>query len=558
MRVKTLLWLFAVLVSPALIHAEDMTKAVQKAVEESTLSQIGGLPFHLKAELAASQHPDSHPGLTGTIEVWWASPTHWRAEVRSPDFHQIAIVDGNREWQRNEGDYFPDWLRNLSTELISPVPDLQVSLQGVKTAEVLKIAAQTNIDWEKQNGQGDAQANARGYIALMNKTGLLFYCGGLGWNAVFRDYQPFHGHLIARKVSGGSPEVTADVTTLEDLGPVAHEFLDASQPGTDPIIRTVFMTQDELQANLLPTSPIVWPPVQDGSMEGGVSTEFTIDRAGHVRDLGYIVSENQGVNETGRSAYSAMQFRPIIVNGQTVQATVRWTIPFKTTRPAGVEIFDSAKIFFERGSRLDFPSGGGLAYRMQAEFEVQDRSGRIQKGGYEDTWVSNTQWRREAWIEGGRLQRSRSGDDYYLLAEGQNAPSLRFVLKALEPIPDMASFVESDWRIRREMISGQRAIRVASGREADDGRLDPQSRGYWFDESGNLLQSHCAGYEIRQSDFAEFGSVKLARHILVNSSDGALAMDLHIKKIEPSEQKAPQHFVLKGHKWDHNFTDEAR
>jgi hypothetical protein len=49
--------------------------------------------------------------------MWWASPARWRRELRSPEFRQIEIVDGDRDWQKSEGNYFPPL-----TTLMSPTP----------------------------------------------------------------------------------------------------------------------------------------------------------------------------------------------------------------------------------------------------------------------------------------------------------------------------------------------------------------------------------------------------------------------------------------------------
>jgi len=76
----------------ALSHADDSVKVVKKAAERSTLNQEGTKPFHLKAELAPSR--DRGSNRTGEVEIWWASPTQWKREVRSPEFHQIAILNG--------------------------------------------------------------------------------------------------------------------------------------------------------------------------------------------------------------------------------------------------------------------------------------------------------------------------------------------------------------------------------------------------------------------------------------------------------------------------------
>jgi len=96
------------------------------------MNQAGTKPFHLKAVLAPSFERDKDSGRTGDVEIWWSSPTRWRREVRSPGFHQIDIMDGGHEWQKNEGDYFPEWLREVSVELVSPVPFLDQVLEQVR------------------------------------------------------------------------------------------------------------------------------------------------------------------------------------------------------------------------------------------------------------------------------------------------------------------------------------------------------------------------------------------------------------------------------------------
>jgi hypothetical protein len=112
MRCQSWIAMFiAVLLSPTVVHSENNVGRVKKAVEHITLDQPGTRPFHLKAALALSFERDKESGRTGEVEIWWQSPTRWRRELHSPDFHQIEVVDGPRDWQKNEGDYLPEWLR---------------------------------------------------------------------------------------------------------------------------------------------------------------------------------------------------------------------------------------------------------------------------------------------------------------------------------------------------------------------------------------------------------------------------------------------------------------
>ncbi len=545
----------AMLVCPTLGHAGTLVEDVKKAVERGTLDQAGTKPFHLRAVLAPSFERDKDSGRTGEVEIWWASPTQWKREVRSPEFHQIEIVDGARDWQKNEGDYFPEWLRETAVELVKPVPPLDEVLEHVKEAEVRPIGPMTNINWVTTSGTAEVKNILRSWVALQNSTGLLLYAGGFGWGGEFKDYKSFHGRMIARTVNAGSIQVTAKVTTLEDLGEAAQGFFDATAKGGDPQpLQTVFLDETSLRKNLQPMEPLHWAQVQDGPLEGNVTTIVVVDREGKVRDIESIMSENSSVNETGRQAVAAMRFKPFLLNGVPVQAMSQVTTPFKTTRPTGVEAFESAHTYFERGRHLGFPATGtGEPYLLRAEFEAKGKSGTTEKGRYEDTWLSDTQWRREAWFANSHYVRSKNGEKTYQFAEGEDAGILRFVLRALEPIPAIDTFVESDWRIKRDTVDGVRTVRVLAGYESPEGELDQeQARGYWFDDTGLLVKTHFKGIETRRSEFEDFAGVKIARQIDV-LRDGVLAMRISVTEVSPGET-----FEVRGHEWTREFSDEVR
>jgi hypothetical protein len=232
----------ATLIGPTLGHAENLVKEVKKAVERSTLDQAGTKPFHLKATLAPSFDRDNASGLTGEVEIWWASPTKWTRELRAPDFHEIEIVDGVKDWQKSEGDYLPEWLRETAVELINPVPPINEVLEKVKTAEVRHLMGQTNIGWVTNTGTAEVRNILRSYVALRDSTGLLLYAGGFGWGGEFKDYADFRGRMVARTVNVGTPQVTAKVTTLEDIADAPTGLFDADPKGGDTQrLRTVLI-----------------------------------------------------------------------------------------------------------------------------------------------------------------------------------------------------------------------------------------------------------------------------------------------------------------------------
>jgi hypothetical protein len=541
-------------------RADDSEKLIRKAVERSTLNQPGTGPFHLKAVLAPRLERDRGSNRTGEVEIWWASPTQWRREVRSPEFHQIAIVNGGREWQKNDGGYFPEWLRETTVAMIEPVPSLDQVLQQVEDAEKRTMAGSTYFTWTMMSTDGKVEKGMGASLAVTESTGLLFYGGGLGWGGLYKDYENFHGRMVARTVSVGSPEVTAKITTLEDLRDVPPGFFDAEAAGGDvPLLRTVEVEETSLREKLLPMQPVEWPPIKDGPLEGAITTKIVVDRTGKVRELGTIVSDNPGLSEAAGKTIRSMQFKPYLQDGVAVQVVSRITMPFKTVRPAGVETFDSAHNYFERGRHVSFPAAAnGQPYILHATFQVQVAGGKIENGQYTDTWTSDDEWRREATIGKSRFIRTRRGEKRYLLSEGRDAGVLRMVLKAMEPIPAIDTFVESDWRMKRDTVDGVKTIRVLAGYESPDGELDPeQARGYWFDDSGKLVKTYFRGVEARRINFADFNGVAIAREIRV-LHDHQLGMLIRVTDVSAAATIPENTFDLRGHEWKRAFTDEVR
>ena len=135
----------------------DDVQFVRRVVEKSTLNQPGTNPFHLKAAVAPSFERDKGSNRNGEVEIWWVSPTQWRRDVRCAGFHQVAIVNGGKEWQKNDGDYLPDWLRNIAIVLAEPVPHLDDVLQNIRSADTTTIQGRKHFSWITMASNGTVQ-----------------------------------------------------------------------------------------------------------------------------------------------------------------------------------------------------------------------------------------------------------------------------------------------------------------------------------------------------------------------------------------------------------------
>jgi hypothetical protein len=305
--------------------------------------------------------------------------------------------------------------------------------------------------------------------------------------------------------------------------------------------------------------PPAWPALADGPQEGVLTTSISVDRAGKVRQVGTIVSDNPAITDAAREYIASMRFQPYVEDGAPVQVVSRITMPFKSTRPAGAETLESAHFYFERGRKLSFPAAGtGSPYVLEASFQARTKGGTLETGKYVDTWKSDTEWRREATIGSSRCSRSRHGDERYQLVEGPDEWLVRLALRVMEPIPAMDTFIESDWKIKRDKTGGVKTIRVLTGYESPEGKLDPDhARGYWFDDSGKLVKTYLMGMEMNRSKFEDFNGVAIPREIEVLTK-GDLGMLIEVKQVAPAPETLDTDFVISGHKWNRAFTDEVR
>jgi hypothetical protein len=110
-------------------------EALDRALEQSSLTHSNAKPFHLKVHLFESTNPPSE--YRAEIEEHWISPQQWRRSVETPQFKQILIVNGDQVSEQNTGDYYPLWLKSFITGIFDPVPQAdQWNKTGAKIAQI--------------------------------------------------------------------------------------------------------------------------------------------------------------------------------------------------------------------------------------------------------------------------------------------------------------------------------------------------------------------------------------------------------------------------------------
>lgn len=217
----------------------------------------------------------------------------------------------------------------------------------------------------------------------------------------------------------------------------------------------------------------------------------------------------------------------------------------------------SVKAYFDRARRLGFPADGQAApYILRALFTTRASNGHVLTGSYTDTWLSDSQWRREAVLGKSRFVRTRNGKKRYRLDDGPDASLLQFVFTAMEPIPDSAAIRESDWKIEPGQPDGTTKIsRGTAGPDGTPGREGFEA--YWFDAQGQLVKTHLNSLETTRSNFEDYNGVHLARRVEVTLG-GQVAMRIDVAACTPAGTVEPRIFTLRGHEWSDRYTEEMR
>jgi hypothetical protein len=318
-------------------RAKDGLHLVISAADRSTLDQKKTHPFHLRAKVAPSLERDKDSGRTGEIEIWWKGPGVNRRELRSAVFHQVEIVDGGRVWQLDEGDYMPSWLDGLADAFLHPLPGAAFARHGIAPDLGKSMFGSVYLNWEKPVPM-DMQPSKE-VVAVTQGTGLLFYDFGVGWGALFKDYQEFHGRSVPRTVSSGSPEATAKVEVLEDLPPVAGNWFEVSQQTpSSPSLQFVEVGQTNLAKDVAGGAPpLNWPEIPNTGATAVIWTDLVLHREGHIREPFSTISDNPALNGFMHDYLSKLQFNPVLMDGQPVQVARDIVLHFNLGQPAKLD-----------------------------------------------------------------------------------------------------------------------------------------------------------------------------------------------------------------------------
>jgi len=344
MRNIPLVSLLAVVAVCASAWASDdvlQSSLTEHAIEESQFTLPGSTPFHLTAKTFEStdRDNDSH---NGNIEEYWVAPDKWRRTVKTADFSEVLIVNGDKTSETHTGDYYPNWLRQFVTGIFDPGEPLQ-GVDMSKSADIPRayVTPQGNL---RIGDVGSEVCRRFMFLAsnppVTNKVfstycfngGLLESVGSPGYEISYSDYKKFGQKQVARKLGEyieSGTELEADITELRELSVPPDESLFAINQTSAPL-RTVVVNEAVVRTLLISAPDIQWPTLTSGRNPGTLSIYIAIDRKGHVRETLGLNSDNPIMTAAAREQVMKWQFKPAANNGERVQVESILTFGYET------------------------------------------------------------------------------------------------------------------------------------------------------------------------------------------------------------------------------------
>jgi hypothetical protein len=321
--VASLLALVAVCASGWASDDAPQSSPTEPAITESQITLPGSKPFHLTAKTFEStdRDNDSH---NATIEEYWVAPDKWRRIVKTADFSEVLVMNGNETSETVTGDYYPNWLRQFVNGIFDPGAPMQ-GIDLAKSHEVSKSGRVVNGTVTSMEVcprftflAGTPPVTNKIFSVYCFEDRLLKSVTTPGYDISYEDYKKFGDKKVARKlgeyVESGT-ELEADITELRELPVPPDESLFVINQTTQPL-KTVVVSETVVRTLLVSAPDIQWP---SGRNPGTLSIYIVIDREGRVRETLGLNSDSPIMTAAAREQVMKWQFKPASNNGERVQ-----------------------------------------------------------------------------------------------------------------------------------------------------------------------------------------------------------------------------------------------
>ncbi len=402
---------------PAVTPAQtSAAEASEKALTRSQLTQPGSKPFHLVANLREKDSPDSD--YRATVEMFWVSPTKWRRVVTSEKFSQLKVVNRERVFEQNTGDYFPVWINNMLTSIFDPLPFPM--LDSIRKSEK-KIGMDVPPGIKLAETCADFPSRMDRWVICFQSDGLFSSVFTKGYAASFRNYAKFGDKRVPRLIEA-DPEpgthLETRVTTLDELNAPDEKMfeIETPTPASEQITR-VRVNDDFVRKAALNNTELDWPSVGEGKLTGGCAVYVSADRTGQIREVWPGGCDNAALEDPLRKALLRWKLKPATSNGIPVQIESLMGFTFNTQLDSAKSLpnlnDEQVRILVKKMVQPNFPSDSG---KLGTEFTVNisvDQTGKLTGAGpgpgtsdrvFFAIYAALTKWEFEPYIKDGKPQ----------------------------------------------------------------------------------------------------------------------------------------------------------
>lgn len=397
----------------------SLGEAAAHAVQQSKLAVTGGDPFHLKAHIATTGR--SRPEYSASVEEYWAAPDKWRRTVESAGFSQILVVNGDKVSEKLTGDYYPFWLHDLVTAIFDPLPMADQLKRMQAQLEIPEDSAKSNscLNMQSRVGVAPVQNNVAFVFCFTGQKGLLQAVLTPAYRAQFANYQAFQNKWVARTITADfTPGVTieAKITELTGFKPSDESpfAIENPTPAAEQM-KTSQVGEDSARVLALKTPDVVWPAVREGKTSGLISLYISNDRAGHVREVWPVASDNPELEKAAREQLLHWQYKPY-TNGGPSQMEAVLTFAFSTRIEDPVPVLNDAAARKQAARLVEavIPPGKaqkGTTFMLRASVDESGKLQSVQNPGnvapvlYSAGSAALKQWRFRPYVNKGKPDR---------------------------------------------------------------------------------------------------------------------------------------------------------
>jgi hypothetical protein len=298
--------------------------AIEKALGKCSLTYGEAHPFHIRIEVNEPENPQSP--YQGVFEEWWLSNDKWRREVTDKGgLHQTVVMNNGISTEKDEGDYFPLWLRSFVFAAFDPVPDLDAFRKSGRTIEQITLpnGAQSapTVNLKFKIGTGERATDAYADISFDREGRLTFYLEPR-YGMEFHDFRSFGDKQIARVfVDHPEPgtELVGKVVVLEDASKTPSDLFQPLST-SDTRFRSVAVGSQEMESFTADEPIVEWPSVHSGNTSGHLAMYVSIDAQGQIREAWPLGSDNAGLEDPARDQVRKWKIKaPVDKAGKPLQ-----------------------------------------------------------------------------------------------------------------------------------------------------------------------------------------------------------------------------------------------